>query len=90
MQPELVSALPEAIFWIFLILSAPLIGRYAYVYSLPLWSKVFKSDYIKLTVTDGSKTLKVIVNRHDDYLDELDEAIKRAGIESVGNEEIKQ
>jgi hypothetical protein len=91
MQPVVVFALSEAIFWILLILSAPLIGRYTYILTLPLWSKIFKTEYIRLTVTDGKKTLRVIVRREDDYLDELDDAIKRAGIgiEPIVDEEIK-
>lgn len=80
MNPEHIPILSEAIFWILLIISSPYIGRVVYSLSLPLWAKAFRSEYIEITVCKDNKQLKVIVRRDDDYLDELDDAMERAGM----------
>lgn len=81
MQPENALLLSEAVFWLLIIISAPFVGRVAYTLSLPLWYRIFRSPYIELTFKQGNRELKFIVNRNDDYIEDVEKALKKRGFE---------
>jgi hypothetical protein len=69
----------EAIFYILLIIASPFIARVTYTLMLPVWMKIFAGDFIVLTFEQGGKKLELVVNKHEDFIDEVDAAVRKAG-----------
>ncbi|WP_416305206.1 hypothetical protein [Neptunicella sp. SCSIO 80796] len=79
MQPDDVLALSKALFYILLIIASPFIARVTYTLTLPIWVKFFAGDYLVIMMEKDGKKLEIVVNKKDDFIDEVNEAAQKAG-----------
>lgn len=90
MSAHEMNTLLEAVFWIALILSSPLLGKITYSLTYPMWGKIFDKvipiwnkltgkTNLELTFKKGNKTYTVVVDPKTDYLLELEKRLDKLG-----------
>ncbi|GAB5391787.1 MAG: hypothetical protein Altm2KO_02870 [Alteromonas macleodii] len=79
MSSHEINLLLEGVFWISLILAAPLIAKIAFTITMPIWTRLFQKRYIKLTFKEGDKTYSVVVDPKTDYALDLEKRLQSLG-----------